>query len=222
MSRFGWTIAFLLAFSAVSASGTVVPACTVAGDSLSFALSTTSGNSYTCGDKIFSGFTNPNGVSGTVSLTELNADQYKLSFIASGGGITTSFSFGFTVAIAPGFPTWNISQIQASMLTAMAVGGGASIPNASTGTLSLSSGAFSPTVIDALSSPGQNSVANVFATTEIVGFVYNPTGSPGVGAGKFVSVDYIVNQTQAPEPATFYFLGAGLLALAVIRRRIQT
>jgi PEP-CTERM motif-containing protein len=221
-SRFGWTTTFLLALSAISASGTALPACTVAGDSISFALSSTPGNSYACGDKVFSGFTNPNGISGTVSLTELNTDQYKLSFVAAGGGIATSFSFGFTVAIASGFPTWNISQIQASMLTGMAVGGGASIPNASTGTLSLSSGVFSPVVVDALSSQGQNSVASVFATTETVGFAYNPTGSAGVGAGKFVSIDYVINQTQVPEPATWSLIGASLLALGFVRRRIQT
>src|SRR5437868_6129110 len=111
------TAVSLMGLGAMSAFGAVVPACSVSGDTLSFAISTTTGNSYTCGDKVFSNFTNPNGVSGTVTLTELNSDQYKVSFLAAGGGITTSFSFGFDVQVAAAFPTWDISQIQASMQT---------------------------------------------------------------------------------------------------------
>jgi hypothetical protein len=178
--KFGMLV-FLTVLVAISASGAVIPACTAAGDTFSFALSSADANSYTCGDKIFSGFTNPNSVSGQITLTELNSDQYKLSFVAAGGGITTSFSFGYTVAIGPGFPTWSISQIQASMLTGMAVGGGASIPNNSTGVLTLSAGAFSPSMVTGASAPAQNTLANVSAQTEAVNFAYNPNGAPGNG-----------------------------------------
>ena len=216
MKLFGLAAVCLWALG--TASGAIITACTNPGDTLSFALSSVDSNSYTCGDKIFSGFTNPSGVSGQISLTELNSDQYKLSFVAAGGGITTAFTFGYTVAIAPGFPTWSISQIQEGMLTGMAVGGGASIPNASTATLSLSTGAFSPSVVNALTAPAQNSLANVFAQSETVGFAYNPTGSPGAGAGKFTSVDYIINQTQIPEPGTLSLIGFALVVFGCIRR----
>jgi len=219
MKKLFVTAVSLMGLGAMSAFGAAV-SCATPGDSISFALSSVDSNSYTCGDKIFSGFTNPNGVSGTVTLTELNTDQYKLSFTAAGGGITSSFSFGYTVAVAPGFPTWNISQIQAGMLTGVAAGGGSSIPNASTGTLSLSSGAFSPTVLSAGSAPDQNSLANVFTHTETVGFAYDPNGAPLNGAaGKFTSIDYIINQTQVPEPMTLSLMGFGLLGIGVFGRK---
>ena len=219
MNKLLMTAVSLIGLGAMSAFGATV-ACATPGDSISFALSTVDGNSFTCGDKIFSGFTNPNGVSGTVTLTELNTDQYKLSFVAAGGGITTAFSFGYTVTVAPGFPTWNISQIQAGMLTGVAAGGGSSIPNASTGTLSLTSGAFSPTVLNAANAPAQNSLANVFTQTETVGFAYDPNGAPGNGAaGKFTSIDYIINQTQVPEPMTLSLMGFGLLGIGVFGRK---
>ena len=220
MNKLLVTAVSLLGLGAISAFGATIPACSVGGDSLSFALSSTTGNTYTCGDKVFSGFTNPNGVSGTVTLTELNSDQYKLSFVAAGGGITTSFSLGYTVAVAAGFPTWNISQIQAGMLTGVAAGGGSSIPNASTGTLSLTSGAFSPTVLSAANAPAQNSLANVFTQTETIGFAYDPNGAPANGAaGKFTSIDYIINQTQVPEPMTLSLMGFGLLGIGVFGRK---
>ena len=225
MPRFGLMTIVLLAVSAGSVFGNIVPACTSPGDALSFALSAT--DSYTCGDKVFSAFTSTGGITGTVSLTELNTDQYKLSFSAAGGGFASAFTFGYTVTALAG---WNISQIQASMLTGVAIGGGASIPNASTGVLTLSSGAFAPGTVSGANAPAQNTLANVSTQSETVGFSYNPSGAPANGAdAKFVSLDYIINQTSdlrngsdTPEPAPLALIGTGLLALGCVRRRVRS
>ena len=207
-----------MGLGAMSAYGAIITACTAPGDTLSFSLSTT--DSYTCGDKVFSSFTSTGGITGTISLTELNTDQYKLSFSAAGGGFTSAFTFGYTMAVTAGFPTMNISQIQASMLTGVAVGGGASIPNASTGVLTLSSGAFAPGTVTGASAPAQNTLANVSTQSETVGFSYNPNGAPANGpAAKFTSIDYIVNETAIPEPMTLTLIGSGLLGIGFIGRR---
>ena len=213
------TAVSLLALGAISAFGAQVTACTAPGQSMTQStLTGINSNTYLCGDKIFSNFTSTGGVDGTIFMREINASTYELSFTGSGSGYASAFTFGYTVAVdTVNFPLLYISQVQDGMLTNRAAGGSASIPNASTATVTHGPGG---TVnLDALSAPDENGLANMLTQTENVTFSYNPTGSAGQPAGNFLSIDYVISQTQIPEPMTLSLMGVGLLGLGIFGRK---
>ena len=176
-----------------------------------------------CGDKIFTNFTSTGAVSGTVTFKETSATSYEVLFITSTvGGITTNFSYGFTVSVDTTVcATCRISQIQQNMQTEQAGSTGTSIPNGSTGTNTINNGGvFNPAVSNALTVGGQNSLASGLNNTSYtLGFAYNPTGTAGQAPGTFLNLDNIINQVAVPEPMTLSMMGIGLLGLGLMRRR---
>ena len=176
-----------------------------------------------CGDKIFTNFTSTGAVSGTLTIKENSATSYEVLFVpTSSAGITTSFTYGFTVSVDTTVcAACRISQIQQNMQTAQAGSTGTSIPNASTGTNSINNGGvFNPAVSNALTVGGQNSLASSLNNISYtLGFSYNPNGTAGQVAGTFLNLDNVINQTTVPEPMTLSMMGLGLLGLGLMRRR---
>jgi len=222
MNKFGVMIGCVLALGAIPSFATIIDACSggTVGASSTYSVTTltSTANQYQCGDKIFSTFLNT-GLSGTdtVTITDLTGNNYDLAInVLAGGSVAQAFQF--TVAIATGNPTWIISQVQDSMTTLVAVGGASSIPNASTMTVTQAGG---PVNLDALTAPDENGIANSAVTTDTIKFSYNPTGTAGQPAGQLIKMDYVISQTNVPEPVTFSLMGIGLLGIGLLKKRLS-
>ena len=193
--------------------------------SISFTFSTNQ-TAITCGDKVFSNFTGT--ASGTVTIKETTATSYELTLTAPVGGVSTGFTFGYTVTVNPALcATCFINQIQQNMQTQQA-SGGSQIPNASTGVNTINNGgAFvcatcSPAsnTTNAINANNQNSLASGLTNTSYtVGFSYNPNGTAGQPAGLFLNVDDVISQSAVPEPVSLSLTGLGLLGLGFFGRR---
>ena len=218
MKRIGMTVGLLVTLSAMSAFGAALTVCSNPGDTTTVSLAGINTNTYTCGDKLFSNFTSSGGVTGSVFIREITTNTYELSFTASGSGFTGPFTFGFDVNVTTPL-AFMISQVQAGMLTNVAGGGGSSIPNGSTGSVTLTSGTPNPILLNATSAPAENGLSNTAVTAETIGFSFNPTGTGGQPAGNFLSIDYVISQTTVPEPMTLSLMGVGLLGVGIFGRR---
>jgi hypothetical protein len=209
-----------MALASLSAFGvTLTDSCAATG-STSFAFSTST-TQVLCGDKLFSNFTGT-ATGDTVTISENSSTSYEILLKAPTGGVASAFTYGYTVAVDTAVClNCSITQIQQTMLTQQASGGG-QIPNASTALNSINNGAsFSPGTTNGLSTGGQNALANTNGQSYTVGFSYNPTGTSGQPAGLFLNVDDVITQTAVPEPMTLSMMGLGLLGLGVMRRRQQ-
>jgi hypothetical protein len=174
-----------------------------------------------CGDKVFTNFTGPSG--GSVTISENSATSYEVVFKAPIGGISTAFSYGFTVTVDTAVCSHCvITEIQQNMQTTQFGNTGFQIPNGSTGVNTINNGGvFTPSTTNALVDGNQNADAKPLNnTTYTLGFAYNPTGNSGP-AGLFLNLDDVITQSSVPEPMTFSLLGAGLLGLGLLRKRIS-
>lgn len=188
----------------------------------SFTFSTTQ-TAVECGDKIFSNFVGTGSVAGTVTINQNSATDYEVFFKSTVGGLTTAFTYGFTVTVDTGVcANCKITQIQQNMQTTQVGSTGTQIPNGSTGVNSINNGgAFIPGTTNALVVGNQNSLASGLNNVSYaVGFAYNPH-TAGQTDGIFLNLDDIITQTPVPEPMTLSMMGLGLLGLGVMRRRQQ-
>jgi peptidoglycan hydrolase-like protein with peptidoglycan-binding domain len=211
-----------MSVASLSAFGTslLTNSCAATG-SVRFTFSTTQ-TAVECGDKIFSAFTGT-ATGDTVTISENTATSYEILLKAPVGGVSAIFSFGYTVQVDTGVcATCVITQIQQTMLTQQATAGG-QIPNASTGLNTINNGGvFSPSTSNAITTGGQNALAsNLNNISYTVGFTYNPNGTANQPTGLFLNLDDVITQTAVPEPMTFSLMGAGLLGLGLLRKRIS-
>jgi len=214
----------ILALGAVASYGAPALPCGDTG-TITITFSTTQ-TPITCGDKVFSNFTGT--ATGTVAISETSGTSYDVFLKAPVGGISTAFTFGFTVTVNPALcPNCVINQIQQNMQTQLASGGG-QIPNGSTGVNTINNGgAFvcmscSPqgNTTNAINANNQNSLASGLGNTSYtVGFSYNPTGTAGQPAGLFLNLDDVITQSTVPEPVSLSLTGLGLLGLGFFGRR---
>jgi len=212
----------IMALMGASSYGATIAACSGVNTNTSFDTSTLAGNTYTCGDKIFSSLTS--SAPGSITISELgNANLYDLKFNPTAGSVSTAFTLGFTIAVNTAIsPTDIITSFQDQMLTANVNPGQPSIPNTSTASVTHTGGpssALAATTAQAQTgfvtfSPGVGSTTTLFS--------YAPGANGTLISAEFVITETTPTTTTTPEPMTFSLVGGGLLALGVIGRRRKT
>lgn len=184
-------------------------------------LSTYLGNTCTLGDKSFDNFT----YTGNVAATNVSIDfqmvgtEFHLIFApVTGAGFFTNFTLTNSITVLPGVAP-NIApanyQIvgvkdQSNFSAAPGSAGLLNIVNSPGPTYNLVPGSETggPTFFAGTSS--------VITTSTLSGPAIGGSANPGLAS---LELDYIQANTAVPEPATLGLIGAGLMALGLLRKR---
>jgi hypothetical protein len=186
-----------------------------------FSAPLTDGFNCQLGDKIFSNFSGDTSFGGTITFTEITSTQYSLTYTPGATPITGIFNFGFWVAVdAVNFPSNFIVQVTDQMNTVQAGVGGLLVPNASTDAVTHNPGGV-VNLNAAGTGTGESGQTTMLTQLEKISMVYNANGAPANGpAGQLTSMEFRIAQGTVPEPMTFSLMGAGLLGLGLLRKRI--
>jgi len=210
----------ILGLGAVASYGSTGPQCsalTVPNQESATSLSTCE-----IGDKIFSNLSETGLAAGDNILFSGSGTVYNLSLDTGSAPITTGFTLSFTVTVDPTVCAACVIIQNVDQMFTQQVGTGTQIPNASTATITTSTGSPSSITLDAGGvGANETKLVSVGNTTEAISFQYSPDGIPGNGpAGQLSGLTIGISQSAVPEPMTFSLMGAGLLGLGLLRKRI--
>ena len=203
-----FALSSLLALGAVASYGTQL--CSAVGNQVSAA--SLAGFSCEIGDKIFDNISLTGGATtGIVSFAGAGT-LYTLDFNNFNAPLTTGFTFSFRVTVdTVAQPLNYITQIQDQIQTSTL--GGIQLPNTSTAVVTHTPGGV---VNLSGTTSGQSGAATINNVTDTVSFVYTPGAD-----GKIADASFGISQAAIPEPMTFSLMGAGLLGLGLLRKRIS-
>jgi hypothetical protein len=175
------------------------------------------------GDKLFNHFSYTGGgvAASNVGVTITRGSGgivYQTLFAPLAGSWTAGFNLGFTISVDTAIaPNNQIVQVKDQMNSSQNQPPPI-LPNASMSVTTSTPGG----TLTLLGILGQETNQTpLFAATSVIhSITYDPNGAPGNGpAGQLFSFEVDTVQGTIPEPATFAFMGGGLVIVAVLRRR---